>query len=36
MKRFQKWALVLGVSLAFSWGGMAEAFEPYYLNGDKT
>lgn len=20
----------------FSWGGMAEAFEPYYLNGDKT
>ena len=36
MKRFQKWALVLGVSLAFFWGGMAEAFEPYYLNGDKT
>ena len=36
MKRFQKWALVLGVSLAFSWGGTAGAFEPYYLNGDKT
>lgn len=36
MKRFQKWALVLGVSLAFSWGGTAAAFEPYYLNGDKT
>ncbi len=36
MKRFQKWALLLGVSLAFSWGGTAGAFEPYYLNGDKT
>jgi len=36
LKRFQKWALVLGVSLAFSWGGTAAAFEPYYLNGDKT
>lgn len=35
LKSFQKWALVLGVSLAFSWGGMAEAYEPYYLNGDK-
>lgn len=36
MKRFQKWAMILGVSLAFSWGGTAGAFEPYYLNGDKT
>lgn len=36
MKRFQKWALLLGVSLAFSWGVTAGAFEPYYLNGDKT
>lgn len=35
MRNFQKWVLALGVSLAFSWGGMAEAYEPYYLNGDK-
>ena len=36
LKGFQKWALLLGVSLAFSWGVTAGAFEPYYLNGDKT
>ena len=36
MKRFQKWAVLLGVSLALSAGFESYAYEPYYLNGDKT
>lgn len=36
MKRFQKWAILMGVSLALSAGFESYAYEPYYLNGDKT
>lgn len=36
MKRFQKWVILMGVSLALSAGFTSYANEPYYLNGDKT
>lgn len=35
MNRFQKWTLALGTSLFILLGGAAEAYEPYYLNGNK-
>lgn len=36
MNRFQKWTLALGTSLFILFGGAAEAYEPYYLNGNKN
>jgi hypothetical protein len=36
VKRFQKWVILMGVSLALSAGFTSYANEPYYLNGDKT